>query len=431
MGQVSFAPTHDWQDVPAGAILPAGCQIRLDMQSGRQQARLAPNSEADALDGLDDDYAADAGHSAEPFDAEAMDLRALEGHEPPDREWTWDGWVPHGRACYLNGPGGAGKTLVSQMLGTAVALGRDLFGIVTRKAPVVGVWGEDDHDEIWRRQIAINRRFNCSMSELAESGVCWIPTARDITMFTAGVESDFKITEEFDRLREMIARRKPGLAIVDGVTLVYEGPEGKRALVTRVMRAFDEVARTCGCSILVIGHNNKAGEFSGSTAFENAVRARMSLERIETADGEEAVRLSLPKANYNGRDHIDLQFHHGVFVAIDEQHITGADRLERDMRRSQAEARFMEGVDKLTALERTLSASRQAVNYAPKLIRAEHAPTFTVKELEAAMLRLLEEGRLVPSTKLPFKKAGRRFAEGLGRPVAPADAPEEDIADAA
>ena len=108
----------------AGAILPAGCQIRLDTQSGRQQARLAPNSEADALDGLDDDYAADAGQSAEPFDAEAMDLRALEGQEPPDREWTWDGWVPHGRACYLTGYGGVGKTLVSQMLGTAAALGR-------------------------------------------------------------------------------------------------------------------------------------------------------------------------------------------------------------------------------------------------------------------------------------------------------------------
>jgi AAA domain len=210
-------------------------------------------------------------------------------------------------------------------------------------------------------------------------------------MFTAGPESDFAITPEWLSFKEMVERRKPGLVIVDGVTLVYEGPEGKRALVTRVMRSFDEVAREHGCSIVVLGHNNKEGEFSGSTAFENAVRARMSLGRIETEEGEDAVCLSLPKANYNGKQQIRMRFAHGVLVGIDDQHMTGAEKLERDMRRSQAEARFMEGVDKITDQGRTLSAAARASNYAPKLIRKEYCPAFTVKEFAAAMGRLIEE----------------------------------------
>jgi Protein of unknown function (DUF3631) len=37
----SFAPGADWSDVPPGAVLPPGCEIQMDMTTGRQQARKA------------------------------------------------------------------------------------------------------------------------------------------------------------------------------------------------------------------------------------------------------------------------------------------------------------------------------------------------------------------------------------------------------
>jgi RecA-family ATPase len=141
-----------------------------------------------------------------PFDAEAMDLAALEGIDPPPREWAWDGWMPHARAVYLTGPGATGKTLLLQQLGTAYALGRPLFGYETRDGgPVLGIWGEDDKEEIWRRQVAVNSRLGCTMADLAKAGVCWIPTSRDITMFKAeGNDSGFKTTEEYYRFVDTV-----------------------------------------------------------------------------------------------------------------------------------------------------------------------------------------------------------------------------------
>jgi hypothetical protein len=203
------------------------------------------------------------------------------------------------------------------------------------------------------------------------------------------------------------------------VTLIYEGPEGKRALVTRVMRALDEIAQKNRCAIIVIGHNNKQGEFSGSTAFENAVRARMSLERIETDDGGEALRLSLPKANYNGKQNIDMRFSDGSLSAIDDDHMTSADRLDRDLRRGACDQKILDGVDLMTRLERTLSASNRASNYAPKILHPAVMPhDFTIKELEKAMERLIVQGRLEPHARLPFK-VHNRTASGLGRPAEP------------
>ncbi|MFL5337211.1 MAG: hypothetical protein ACJ8H8_29560 [Geminicoccaceae bacterium] len=35
-------PTAEWQGVPPAAVLPPGCQVEMDMATGRQRARLVP-----------------------------------------------------------------------------------------------------------------------------------------------------------------------------------------------------------------------------------------------------------------------------------------------------------------------------------------------------------------------------------------------------
>jgi hypothetical protein len=42
--QVAFTPTHEWQTVPAEAVLPPGLEIRMNMQTGQSEARLAPGT---------------------------------------------------------------------------------------------------------------------------------------------------------------------------------------------------------------------------------------------------------------------------------------------------------------------------------------------------------------------------------------------------
>ncbi len=48
---------------------------------------------------------------------------SLNGVSVPPRPWLVADWVPMARATALYGAGGAGKTLLAQMLATACALG--------------------------------------------------------------------------------------------------------------------------------------------------------------------------------------------------------------------------------------------------------------------------------------------------------------------
>jgi hypothetical protein len=68
------------------------------------------------------------------------------------------------------------------------------------------------------------------------------------------------------------------------------------------------------------------------------------------------MRLSLPKANYNGTQSIDMRFDHGSLAAADDQLWTTPTRLDRDLRRGAADQQVLDGVDHLTRPERTLSA---------------------------------------------------------------------------
>ena len=41
-GRVLFTPTKQWREVPEGAICPAGLEFKMDVTTGKNQARLPP-----------------------------------------------------------------------------------------------------------------------------------------------------------------------------------------------------------------------------------------------------------------------------------------------------------------------------------------------------------------------------------------------------
>ena len=56
-----------------------------------------------------------------------------------------------------------GKSLLGQQIATAYVLGAELFGGTTEARPALFLAGEDDHDEVWRRQLAICRRLGVQL----------------------------------------------------------------------------------------------------------------------------------------------------------------------------------------------------------------------------------------------------------------------------
>jgi RecA-family ATPase len=71
------------------------------------------------------------------------------------REWIVPDWIPKGVVSSLSGDGGMGKTLLAQQLLYATGLGGKWLGIDVPAVRGLGVFCEDDEDELHRRHNAI------------------------------------------------------------------------------------------------------------------------------------------------------------------------------------------------------------------------------------------------------------------------------------
>ncbi len=94
------------------------------------------------------------------------DPLGLQGKDVPEREWIVTKWIPHGAVTILGGDGGIGKSLLAMQLLTAVAIGEPWLGLPTISCKAIGFYCEDDEEEIWRRQAAINRHYGVDFADL-------------------------------------------------------------------------------------------------------------------------------------------------------------------------------------------------------------------------------------------------------------------------
>ena len=341
----------------------------------------------------------------------------LAGRQAPPRQFILPDWIPARCVTLLHGFGGVGKTLLAQQIGTACILRCQFLGGIADACPVLAWFGEDDHDEIWRRQESINAALGVEKIADLDGKLHWWPCPHeDITLFTAANESDFRTTPLFDALREQIMDVGVKLAILDSATQIAAIPESNRPLVTRCIQALTRICREAGCAIVMIGHNNRDGDFSGSTAWENRVRSRIHMKRDKDEDGSETIKLCRPKANYAAReDGVALEWHNGAYRCTDHRFETYGDRLDREMRERQIDQAFLDGLDKLTERRLATSPHKQAGSYAPKvMVQNGVANGFTEHELELAMRRLFKDDRIVADAQL-WQKPNRHFASGLAR----------------
>lgn len=340
----------------------------------------------------------------------------LEEKIPPLRAWQIKHWLTSGPTL-LSGSGGVGKTLMAQTIATALAIGRRFLDEVS--GPIVTLfWAcEDDHDELWRRQIAICKFFGIRLSDLKNKLIIEPRLGRDNTLLATAFSNPVW-TPLRSELVEQLGDYKAEALFLDNVGQTFGGSENDRHHVTMFVNGLAGLVADRPFASVLMGHPAKqaGSEFSGSTAWENAVRMRWYMgNKLPQEDGEDSapedpnVRyLCKRKTNYTVKDFKKLTYEDGVFKPESE---VGefTQRYSQGSRVDGAEEIVIETLKRFAEVDIRVTDGRTSPDFMPKRMREMRLMgTYTTREVADAIGRLRLSGRIIEG---PVGKSVNRTAK--------------------
>lgn len=250
--------------------------------------------------------------------------------ETPTREWVVQDWIPKGEITSIYGSGSVGKSLLSLQLAIAVGTGGKWLGMDTEQMPALYVACEDTDDElhIRRDRILSGPEYEFQRDDVLNAPVfLWSRVGENNDL---AIEKDADVIEGryLPVLRQAITNLEASelLLILDTVSDVYLGSENVREKVNKFLKTIlGKLRLDLNLTIILLAHPSRTGMntgdgLSGSTAWENAVRNRITVTRHETTP--DAVVIRRAKSNYaRVGDEIVALWDEGRFV-VSSEHLT-------------------------------------------------------------------------------------------------------------
>jgi RecA-family ATPase len=346
----------------------------------------------------------DAREGRERTSMRSLDWDALAPKPIPQRDWIIDHWIGAGHVTLLSGSGGIGKSVLALQLATSVARGIHFLAPVRRARSCLVWMAEDDHDEIWRRQAAICAKFELTFPEL--TGGLYVDAMGDAecALVQQTMGSSLTRTGSLTDLRDRIVATNAELVVLDNIARFYGGNENDRHHVTTFMAALNWAAAPTGAAVLLLGHISRGmgSEFSGSSAWENAARARLWFTDKPPDkhgdDDEEPANdlryLAKRKANYTSRDLCVMRYSDGAYDILSPP--SGGSGIVNAIDRANASKAVMSALRALIGLNFVSSDAPTSHQYLPKLIMQHQlASGHTKRDLADAMHRLVADGDIV------------------------------------
>lgn len=324
----------------------------------------------------------------------------LNQRTPPARRWLMSDWLTTGPTL-LAGRGGSGKTTLAQTIASALATQTTYITSIDK--PLVNLmWAcEDDHDELWRREIPICNALGVDMASLDDMFYLESRFGCDNTLF-APVMGRMTWTPAFERLREQVNDVGADALWLDNIGHTYGGNENERHPVTAYVNGL--MGMRPGIALILLGHpaRNAGSEFAGSAAWENAVRTRWYFgdklpdQSEDDHEPDDDIRyLCRRKANYTFRDYLKFRYRNGVFMPEQPEGPSFSDRFGGQNRQEAIDSIVLNGFDKCLVAGLTPTDGPSSPDYLPRrLVDMKLNEGRSKKELAATMHRLLGDGRL-------------------------------------
>jgi RecA-family ATPase len=330
-----------------------------------------------------------------------IDPLSWQGKPIPVREWVWQEWIPTRVVTMLSGHGGAGKSQLAQQLITSCAVGRPFLSFDVKRCRALGVFCEDEEDELHRRQAAINADLDIEFGDLEDLRLI-SRVGLDNFLMLYDVNGRGRPTPFFDQLLLQAKDMGAQLIVIDTSADVFGGNEIVRSQVRQFIGLLARLASDIDGAVVLLAHPSVAGVQrgsgeSGSTAWHNSVRSRVYLEAPDAKADDDGVAdsdvrvLARLKANYAARGRITIRRERGVFV------LEGGGDAPGDEDRARATERaFLAGMAELQAQHHQTNWHKGQANFAPKMLRkSTHAAAgYSIEELTNAMYRLIKQNRL-------------------------------------
>jgi hypothetical protein len=242
--------------------------------------------------------------------------------EPPARDFVFGNFIPARRVTSLLADGGTGKTTIAVQIGVHVSAGQQLWGQAVNGGPVVGIFCEDEPEELQRKVRACVRAEHLSLDELDR----FIAISRDgqDNLLCTFRDDEIRFTAFHQELEATVAEIRPRLLILDTLADVFGGNMLELLHVRQFIKVLlGGLCSRYDCAVLLVAHPSAAGVTSGdgggySVGWHNSVRSRLFMRRPRSEDKDAIADrrvLESRKANYAAAGScIPLLWQDGCFV---------------------------------------------------------------------------------------------------------------------
>lgn len=360
----------------------------------------------------------------------AVDPAEWIGSTAPFRRFIIPGWIVRGACGLLSGQEGVGKSLLAQQMATCAAIGRPFLGLEIARVKAVYITCEDDIDELWRRQEAINASLGISMSDIGGK-LLLVSLKGEIgnELGTFDQTGRLSVSDRYNQIKRAAEKWGANLVFLDNAAHLFAGNENARHDVAAFLGLLERLSIAIDGAVVLLAHPNKqhaqgnkqGNEYSGSTGWSAHVRNRLFLDWAETdedgdpLDGDGRI-LRKSKANYGKKgEEITFRWHEWAFVDLADLPPNTAAEIAATAAASAENDLFLACLDKATKDKVPTSASRAASNYAPRVFaKMPTARGRSVEALEKALQRLLHLEAVAGEQRL-WQRPNRTWVIGVGR----------------